>query len=65
MSSSDAIRRSATDSGSTPSDRAGLIEQLLLAGLDHYFSGDYEQAIHVWTRVFFLDRGHARAIARR
>jgi hypothetical protein len=63
MSSSDAIRRSATDSGSTPSDRAALIEQLLLAGLDHYFSGDYEQAIHVWTRVFFLDRGHARARA--
>ena len=61
MSSLDAIRRSATDS--TPSDRAALIEQLLLAGLDHYFSGDYEQAIHVWTRVFFLDRGHARAKA--
>jgi hypothetical protein len=63
MSSSDAIRRSATDSGSSPSDRAALIEQLLLAGLDQYFSGDYEEAIHVWTRVFFLDRGHARARA--
>jgi hypothetical protein len=63
MSSSDAIRRSATDAGSNPSDRAALIEQLLLAGLDQYFSGDYEQAIHVWTRVFFLDRGHARARA--
>ena len=24
---------------------------------------DYEQAIHVWTRVLFLDRGHARARA--
>src|SRR5690349_13296530 len=63
MSSSDAIRRSATDSGSNPSDRAALIEQLLLAGLDQYFAGEYEQAIHVWTRVFFLDRGHARAKA--
>jgi hypothetical protein len=63
MSSSDAIRRSANESGSNPSDRAALIEQLLLAGLDQYFSGDYEQAIHVWTRVFFLDRGHARARA--
>jgi hypothetical protein len=63
MSSSDAIRRSTTDSGSNPSDRAALIEQLLLAGLDQYFAGDYEQAIHVWTRVFFLDRGHARARA--
>jgi hypothetical protein len=63
MTSSDAIRRSTTDSGSNPSDRAALIEQLLLAGLDQYFAGDYEQAIHVWTRVFFLDRGHARARA--
>src|SRR5262249_32709625 len=45
------------------SDRLALIEQLLLAGLDHYFIGQYEQAIHVWTRVFFLDRGHARARA--
>lgn len=63
MSSFDAIRRSTTDSGSNASDRAALIEQLLLAGLDQYFAGDYEQAIHVWTRVFFLDRGHARARA--
>ncbi len=63
MSSLDAIRRSSSDSGSSSSDRAALIEQLLLAGLDQYFSGHYEQAIHVWTRVFFLDRGHARARA--
>jgi hypothetical protein len=39
------------------------IEQLLLMGLDHYFAARYEQAIHVWTRVLFLDRGHARARA--
>jgi len=39
------------------------IEELLLVGLDHYFAGRYEQAIHVWTRVLFLDRGHARARA--
>src|SRR6188472_1478002 len=39
------------------------VEQLLLAGLDHYFVGHYAQAIHVWTRVLFLDRGHARARA--
>lgn len=43
--------------------RAARVEQLLLAGLDHYFAGHYEQAIHVWTRVLFLDRGHARARA--
>ena len=44
-------------------DRDGKIEHLLLAGLDHYFAGDHERAIGVWTRVLFLDRGHARARA--
>lgn len=39
------------------------IEELLVAGLDHYFAGQYEEAIHLWTRVLFLDRGHARARA--
>lgn len=43
--------------------RDAKIEELLLVGLDHYFGGHYEQAIHVWTRVLFLDRGHARARA--
>jgi len=38
-------------------------EDLLLIGLDHYFAGDYHQAINVWTRVLFLDRGHTRARA--
>ena len=38
-------------------------EDLLLTGLDHYFAGNYHQAINVWTRVLFLDRGHARARA--
>ena len=42
-------------------DRGGKIEQLLLSGLDHYFRGHFERAIAVWTRVLFLDRGHARA----
>jgi tetratricopeptide (TPR) repeat protein len=44
-------------------DRAARIEQLLLSGLDHYFGGQYEQAINVWTRVAFLERGHGRARA--
>ena len=44
-------------------DRDARIEQLLLAGLDHYFSGQYDQAINVWTRALFLDRSHARARA--
>jgi tetratricopeptide (TPR) repeat protein len=39
------------------------IEQLLLAGLDHYFAGRYQQAIDVWTRAFFFDRDHPRARA--
>lgn len=44
-------------------DRDARIEALLIAGLDRYFAGDYEQAINVWTRVLFIDRGHARARA--
>src|SRR5262249_25129549 len=44
-------------------DRDAKIEQLLLLGLDHYFSAHYEQAINVWTRALFLDRSHARARA--
>jgi hypothetical protein len=44
-------------------ERDARIESLLLAGLDHYFAGQHELAISVWTRVLFLDRGHARARA--
>jgi tetratricopeptide (TPR) repeat protein len=43
--------------------RSGDAETLLVEGLDHYFSGRYEEAIHIWTRVLFLDRSHARARA--
>jgi len=43
--------------------REARIEQLLLSGLDAYFTGHYEQAIDIWTRVSFLDRGHGRARA--
>ena len=42
-------------------EREAKIEQLLLIGLDHYFAGQYDQAINVWTRALFLDRSHARA----
>lgn len=44
-------------------ERDARIEALLLTGLDDYFAGHYELAINVWTRVLFLDRGHARARA--
>jgi tetratricopeptide (TPR) repeat protein len=45
-----------------PEDDA-RIEHLLVTGLDHYFAGEYEQAINLWTRVLFLDRNHDRARA--
>jgi hypothetical protein len=44
-------------------DRERTIESLLVTGLDLYFSGDCERAIHAWTRVLFLDRNHPRARA--
>lgn len=44
-------------------ERDARIESLLLTGLDYYFSSDYAQAIDVWTRALFFDRGHARARA--
>ena len=44
-------------------DRDAKIEQLLLTGLDHYFSAQYDQAINVWTRALFFDRSHPRARA--
>ncbi len=47
----------------TGAERDARVERLLLQGLDHYFGGDYDTAVHVWTRVLFLDRGHARARA--
>src|SRR5436190_462107 len=46
-----------------PASPESRIEELLLAGLDHYFGGQHELAISVWTRVLFLDRTHARARA--
>jgi hypothetical protein len=56
--------RTAPDQGpATDAEREALIERLLLAGLDHYFEGRYEQAVNVWTRVAFLERGHGRARA--
>jgi tetratricopeptide (TPR) repeat protein len=57
-----------TDSRDSPephadAERDAKIENLLLSGLDHYFASAYAQAIDVWTRALFLDRGHARARA--
>jgi tetratricopeptide (TPR) repeat protein len=58
----DSLREHDT-SNAQPPGRESRIEELLLAGLDHYFSGQHELAISVWTRVLFLDRSHARARA--
>jgi len=55
--------RSAPTADSPERDRDARVEQLLLSGLDHYFTGEYDRAITVWTRVLFLDHGHARARA--
>jgi hypothetical protein len=57
------LRTAPGSDGSADADRDALIERLLLAGLDHYFEGRYEQAVNVWTRVAFLERGHGRARA--
>ena len=57
------LRTAPGSDGSADVDRDALIERLLLAGLDHYFEGRYEQAVNVWTRVAFLERGHGRARA--
>ena len=55
----------ARDAATVPSgnDRDAKIEQLLLVGLDHYFTTQYQEAINVWTRALFLDRSHPRARA--
>lgn len=39
------------------------VDGLLIEGLEHYFAGEFEHAIHLWTRVLFLDRHHASARA--
>ncbi|MGE3844398.1 MAG: hypothetical protein AB7I50_22775 [Vicinamibacterales bacterium] len=58
------LTRQPSGEGATPDEhRERTIETLLITGLDLYFAGEYERAIHAWTRVLFLDRSHARARA--
>lgn len=57
------LRTAPGSDASADAEREALIERLLLAGLDHYFEGRFEQAVNVWTRVAFLERGHGRARA--
>jgi tetratricopeptide (TPR) repeat protein len=62
---SDPLQTEASSPADKPAeaDRDARIEQFLLSGLDYYFAGKFEQAINVWTRVVFLERGHDRARA--
>jgi tetratricopeptide (TPR) repeat protein len=55
--------RSDASAAQSEVDRDAHVDDLLLSGLNHYFAGQHELAINVWTRVLFLDRGHARARA--
>lgn len=55
-------RSDVMDTGTDP-DRDSRVESLLVEGLDRYFLGQYEDAVHIWTRVLFLDRTHPRARA--
>ena len=55
-------RRDLVDTGADP-DRDSRVESLLVEGLDRYFLGHYEDAVHIWTRVLFVDRTHPRARA--
>jgi tetratricopeptide (TPR) repeat protein len=48
---------------SEAAERDSRAEALLVEGLDRYFEGQYQDAIHIWTRVLFLDRAHQRARA--
>lgn len=49
-----------------PGDAPGgdsRVDALLNEGLEHYFNGRFEHAIHLWTRVLFLDRHQPSARA--
>ena len=52
-----------SDDGPPDLDRDAKIDELLLAGLEQYFDGRFQEAINIWGRVLFLDRGHQRARA--
>lgn len=59
----DSKRHDGVSSGVASPGADSRVEDLLVEGLDRYFHGQYEDAIHVWTRVLFLDRSHTSARA--
>lgn len=56
-------RHDAKSADATGTGQDSRVEDLLVEGLDRYFLGQYEDAIHLWTRVLFLDRSHTSARA--
>ena len=58
MTEQNRLAHSGDAPGAGPDSR---VDDLLVEGLDKYFQGQYEDAIHLWTRVLFLDRSHASA----
>lgn len=61
MTDSKRLPTSAADAESTGRD--SRVDALLVEGLERYFEGEFDEAIHLWTRVLFLDRSHASARA--
>src|SRR5688572_5423843 len=59
----DPKRHDATSADASGTGQDSRVEDLLVEGLDRYFLGQYEDAIHLWTRVLFLDRSHTSARA--
>lgn len=57
------FRRLPTERPDETANRDSQIDALLEEGLDSYFRNQYDDAIHLWTRVLFLDRTHPRARA--
>jgi tetratricopeptide (TPR) repeat protein len=56
-------RHDAASADATGTGQDSRVEGLLVEGLDRYFLGQFEDAIHLWTRVLFLDRSHTSARA--
>ncbi len=59
----DPKRHDASSADATGTGQDSRVENLLVEGLDRYFLGQFEDAIHLWTRVLFLDRSHTSARA--
>jgi tetratricopeptide (TPR) repeat protein len=59
----DPKRLPAFDADVEAAGRDSRVDALLVEGLDRYFNGHFDEAIHLWTRVLFLDRTHASARA--